>query len=166
MPADYRTPAERMLATLTAALEQHVLGPQVGLLDPGTFPRHRGGVGVLVGFPAGEREKLRETAKWLLKVMGCDWVQDHAIGVEAHLRGELRPAPELPDVHVRSADSCRAAELATVTAVKRCSGPCGQVKPLTEFSWWRKALGRRGPYCGDCDRARQRSRYAARAAQR
>ena len=90
---DYRPPAERMLAELLAAFQLHGLDGQVGLLDPAVFPRHRGGVGILVGLAVSERAAGRETVTWVLKSMGCDWTEDHAIGVLGHLRGGLLPAP-------------------------------------------------------------------------
>lgn len=153
VPASYDFAAERMLAALASALELHGLGPQVGLLDPAMFPQHKGGTGILVCCD----HAARGTAAWLLEQMGCA-VRDHELGVEAHLRGELLPAPPLPPVHVRSADSCSVAELAAVTAVKRCNGPCGQVLPLDSFSLnGRSPLGkqRRMHFCRPCDAARQ-----------
>jgi hypothetical protein len=41
-----------MLAALTEALELHGLGSSVGLLPAESFPRHGGGIGIIVGFPA------------------------------------------------------------------------------------------------------------------
>lgn len=153
---DCRTPEEFLLGTLTAALEQHGLGANVGLLLPDVFTRHRGGIGILVGFPDSERAAGCSAAEWLLKEMGCEWVRDHSIGVEAHLCGKLRPVPELPPRKVTSADTCQAAETAVAPEPgKRCTG-CGQVKPVTAFDWRNRAKGWRMPMCPPCDHARNK----------
>lgn len=154
---DYRTPEERLLSQLTAALELHQITGNVGLLDPAVFPQHKGGTGILVCCN-GNRPEVAA----LLEAMGC-MVRDHELGVEGHLRGELAPAHELV-VHVSSADSCCAAESATVTAAKRCNGPCGQVKPVSEFS--SNGSGKLMPACCPCDAARQRTQRLARMASR
>ena len=84
--------------------------------------------------------------------------------VQAEGTGPRRPALPLPPVRVRSADSCHAAEgAAEPVPAKRCTGPCGRALPLAEFSFRKRQRNLRVPYCGSCDRARQR-RYAARAA--
>ncbi len=86
------------------------------------------------------------------------------LAVQAEGTGPRRPAPSLPPVRIRSADCCQAAERAAEPVpAKRCSGPCGRVLPLAEFSFRKRQRNLRVPYCGSCDRARQR-RYAARAA--
>lgn len=128
---DHRTAEERLLHALTSALERYGLGPNVGLLDPAVFPQHRGGTGILVVCEPADRG----AAGRLLEAMGCA-VRDHDIGIEAHLRNgtELGPAPEVPPVHVSSADSGSAAESAVPEPVKRCNGPCARLLPLDEFS--------------------------------
>jgi hypothetical protein len=67
VPAGYDFAAERMLASLASAAELHCPGSQVGLLDPGTFPQHRGGTGILVCCARA----ARETAAWLLAELGA-----------------------------------------------------------------------------------------------
>jgi pimeloyl-ACP methyl ester carboxylesterase len=77
---DYSMPEEFLLNALTAALEAHGLGSSVGLLLAETFPRHRGGIGIIVGFPDRERAAGRKAAAWLLRQMGCDWVRPDDVG--------------------------------------------------------------------------------------
>jgi hypothetical protein len=105
--------------------------------------------------------------------MGCAWVKpdEIGIGVEGHLAGKLLPAPPVPPVQVRSADSARLAEGAKVTVVtgKRCNGPCGEVRPLEEFSWRNQAKGWRNSPCRACESVRLGQLYrepVARAAER
>jgi hypothetical protein len=43
--------------------------------------------------------------------------------------------------------------------VKQCSGPCGQFKPLSAFSFRNLALGQRQGFCRDCHKAWNRSHY-------
>ena len=158
MADDYDFRGERLLHTLISALELHGIAPNVGLLDSETFPQHKGGTGILVVAVSGQRPKVAR----LLQQMGC-MVRDHRLGVEAHLRGELLPAPELPPVHVTAADSCSAAELGELTMVKRCTG-CGAVLPVTAFSWRNREKGWRMPMCPPCDGARFRRWRKARVA--
>jgi hypothetical protein len=103
----------------------------------------------------------------LLTAMGCE-VSVNGF-VYGKVTGKLLPAPELPPVPVRSADSCSAAELTemTVTAGKVCRGPCGEFKPLDSFSLnGRTPEGRqrRMHWCRPCHAAQQRERHAARMA--
>jgi DNA-directed RNA polymerase specialized sigma24 family protein len=84
---------------------------------------------------------------------------------EAEGTGPRRPAPAQPGGvrHVSSADRARVADSGTIPEGKRCSG-CGRWLPASAFSWRNRQRGWRVPYCGECDRMRQR-RYSARAAQ-
>jgi hypothetical protein len=43
---------------------------------------------------------------------------------------------------------------------RRC-GRCGQVKPIQEFAWRRKAKGQRHNYCRPCHSAYHREHYLA-----
>ena len=49
-------------------------------------------------------------------------------------------------VHVRTADTCRAADSAAVPDGKFCNR-CGQDRPLGEFGWWNRPRRIRSPYC-------------------
>ena len=148
---------ERLLHALIDALESHQVEPNVGLLLPATFPQHRGGVGIIVCCN-GERPKVAA----LLEAMGC-MTREHELGIEGHLRNgtELGPAP-VPVVHVSSADGCTAAE--DGLRAKKCNGPCGEVKPVSEFS--PNGSGKLMPACRPCDAARQKVQRLARAAAR
>jgi hypothetical protein len=44
--------------------------------------------------------------------------------------------------------------------MKRC-GRCGELKPLAEFAWRRKAKGQRQTYCRPCQAAYTRAHYLA-----
>lgn len=94
----------------------------------------------------------------LLESMGCQ------VAVNGFVYGRLAGRLRVPPVHVSSADSCRAAESAAVTAAKRCNGPCGEVKPVSEFS--SNGGGKLMPACRPCDAARQRTQRLARMASR
>lgn len=52
----------------------------------------------------------------------------------------------------------------TPTTTKRCSGPCREVKPLTDFVRNRSKPGGYASYCRECSNARQRERHAKRKA--
>ena len=148
------TPIEAILA-VQAALEDHGLPGGVGLREADrTF--------IVVPAPADRWAVPAITA--LLTAMGCECSVDRHGIVSGRLAGRLRPAPPLPPVDVSAVSTGQAAGAAAVTIGKRCKGPCGQVKPLEEFPFWRKARGYRGPACYECDRARQRAQYRARTA--
>jgi len=151
------TPGEALLE-VQGALRARRLPGGVGLRE-----RDRCFIVQLAPGDLGARPAVAE----LLTAMGCETSINGHGTVYGKLTGRLRPAPPLPPVHVSSSDSGRAAELAAVTAAKRCNGPCGQVLPLDSFSLnGRSPLGkqRRMHVCKPCDAARQARGYAARAA--
>ena len=146
---------EYLLRDLAAALELHQIPGNVGLLSPEVFPQHRGGTGIIICCN-GQRAEVAA----LLEAMGC-LTRPHRYGVEGHLRNgtELGPVPE-PVVHIRSADSCRAAEAAV--RAKKCNGPCGLTKPVSDFS--PNGSGKLMPACRPCDAVRQKAQRLARVA--
>lgn len=148
--------AEQALHAVQAALEAHNLPGSVGLrTSDRTF---------LVALKPAD-SKAADAVADLLEQMGME-VSVNGM-VFGRLTGKLLPAPELPPAEVRSADSCRVVELVTVTEVpadKLCRGPCGQVKPLEEFSLnGRTPQGRqrRMHWCRPCHAAGQRAKHAA-----
>ena len=46
--------------------------------------------------------------------------------------------------------------MASKKTTKKCTGPCGKVKPRTEFNWRNKAKGCVQSHCRDCQSAAQR----------
>jgi hypothetical protein len=168
------TPEEWLIARLTEALSRFGVGTRVGLVTREACEQYRiriddglrdlllrkGGIGVLIGCAPGARAGVAQT----LELMGFSWTADCDIGVQGHLCSKLRPAPAVP---VDAADGGRArasAEVADVTGLKRCRGPCGQWRADDQFGWWNKALGRKSPYCRSCCSARSSAAHAARKA--
>ena len=74
-----------------------------------------------------------------------------------------RPAPPLPPVHIRSADTCHAAEAGA--RVKRCAD-CGKSLPVEAFSFRDREKGYRVPYCPPCASGRAGAAYSRRRAAR
>jgi hypothetical protein len=73
--------AEFLLDSLIPALDRFGVGQHVGLLNPAVFPRHKGGIGIVVGCDLSVRLAVAE----LLEQMGCQWTAEDDTGVEAHL---------------------------------------------------------------------------------
>jgi hypothetical protein len=81
-----------------------------GLLHSDTFREYRGGYGLCV--PA-VTEAERVVARWLLKALGCQWLDEYFGGVSGYLpRGaRLKPLPA-DATFVTGSDASHAAEAA------------------------------------------------------
>ena len=138
------------IAAVEAALSARGLPGNVGL-------RHADRVFIIDLGP--EDRAVGPAVGELLGQMGCTVTFDRHGYAFARLDGRLLPAPEPPEVVINVTSS----ELASVTGAaaapvlsKKCN-MCGEVRPLTSFPWRNRQRGYRGPYCGECDRSRQRS---------
>jgi hypothetical protein len=87
-----------------------------------------------------------------------------ARGFPAHgsKRGRMCPACDLASRQARAASLRKARSPGVPEGMKKCSG-CQVIFPEAEFPWLNRALGRRGPRCFHCDRARQREAYVRKA---
>jgi hypothetical protein len=148
------TPGEAIL-TVQSALAAHGLPGNVGLMEQTRM--------FIIALGTNGGREAAPAVAGLLAAMGLEPGEADKLGLlRARCPSRLRPAP-VPVVRAGSADSCSAAEAATVTAVKMSNGPCGRVLPLEAFSWRNRERGWRCSYCPECDRLGQKQRKAARA---
>lgn len=121
---------EWLLGELIRALARFPgVGTHVGLLSPEVFSQHRGGIGVLV---CCDRDTAPGVAE-LLEAMGFRSIAETDLGIEAHLCGKLRPAPEWTPPVMAVPVVLRLPAAVVLLDGRRCRGPndtsCGNGVP-------------------------------------